>query len=72
MNKTNRTEYKRELTVKLEKEVIAFIHNDYTTEVPPKFELFDDRIEITSTGGLPNGLSQNEFLKGFPFQEIRS
>lgn len=36
----------------------AFVHNDYTTEVPPKFEFFDDRIEITSTGGLPNGLSQ--------------
>ena len=25
----------------------AIIHNDYTHEVPPKFELFDDRIEIT-------------------------
>ncbi len=43
----------------------AFVHNDYTTEVPPKFELFDDRIEITSTGGLPDGLSQDEFFKGF-------
>jgi len=43
----------------------AFVHNDYTTEVPPKFELFDDRIEITSTGGLPNGLSREEFFEGF-------
>ena len=43
----------------------AFIHNDYTTEVPPKFEIFDDRIEITSSGGLPNGLSQNEFFEGY-------
>ncbi|WP_316765871.1 RNA-binding domain-containing protein [Pedobacter frigiditerrae] len=43
----------------------AFVHNDYTTEVPPKFELFDDRIEITSTGGLPDGLSQGEFFEGF-------
>ena len=43
----------------------AFVHNDYTTEVPPKFELFDDRIEITSTGGLPDGLSQDEFFEGF-------
>ena len=43
----------------------AFVHNDYTTEVPPKFELFDDRIEITSTGGLPDGLSQEEFFEGF-------
>jgi len=37
----------------------AFVHNDYTNEVPPKFEIFNDRIEITSTGGLPNGLSQD-------------
>ena len=43
----------------------AFVHNDYTIEVPPKFELFDDRIEITSTGGLPDGLSQDEFFEGF-------
>ncbi|WP_443943445.1 ATP-binding protein [Pedobacter sp. AW1-32] len=43
----------------------AFVHNDYTTEVPPKFELFDDRIEITSTGSLPDGLSQEEFFEGF-------
>ncbi|PKR80718.1 transcriptional regulator [Brumimicrobium salinarum] len=43
----------------------AFVHNDYTTEVPPKFEIFDDRIEITSTGGLPNGLSKDEFFEGF-------
>lgn len=43
----------------------AFVHNDYTTEVPPKFELFDDRIEITSTGGLPDVLSQQEFFEGF-------
>lgn len=43
----------------------AFVHNDYTTEVPPKFEIFDDRIEISSTGGLPDGLSQDEFFEGF-------
>ena len=43
----------------------AFVHNDYTNEVPPKFEIFDDRIEITSTGGLPDALSQDEFFEGF-------
>jgi ATP-dependent DNA helicase RecG len=43
----------------------AFVHNDYTNEVPPKFEIFDDRIEITSSGGLPNGLSRGEFFEGF-------
>ena len=43
----------------------AIVHNDYTKEVPPKFELFDDRIEITSAGGLPEGLSKDEFFEGF-------
>ena len=43
----------------------AFVHNDFTGEVPPKFELFPNRIEITSAGGLPEGLSQEEFFLGF-------
>jgi len=43
----------------------AFVHNDYTNEVPPKFELFSDRIEITSAGGVPEGLSQQEFFEGY-------
>jgi predicted HTH transcriptional regulator len=43
----------------------AFVHNDYATEVPPKFEFFEDRIEITSTGGLPLGLSEKEFFEGY-------
>jgi len=42
----------------------AIIHNDYTNEVPPKFEIFDDRLEITSAGGLPLGLSKEEFFSG--------
>lgn len=75
MTETNRIEYKQEITDKLdiEKDVIAlreavinaFVHNDFTGEVPPKFEIFSNRIEITSTGGLPNGLSQEEFFEGF-------
>ena len=43
----------------------AMVHNDYTNEVPPKFEIFDDRIEITSAGGLPEELSKEEFFQGF-------
>lgn len=43
----------------------AFVHNDYSKEVPPKFEVFADRIEITSAGGLPEGLSKAEFFEGF-------
>jgi len=43
----------------------AFVHNDYTREIPPKFEIFSDRIEITSAGSLPEGLSRDEFFEGF-------
>lgn len=43
----------------------AIVHNDYTREVPPKFEIFSDRIEITSAGTLPEGLTQAEFFEGY-------
>jgi ATP-dependent DNA helicase RecG len=43
----------------------AFVHNDYSKEVLPKFEIFEDRMEITSAGSLPEGLSQEEFFEGF-------
>jgi predicted HTH transcriptional regulator len=43
----------------------AMVHNDYTHEVPPKFELFSDRLEITSAGTLPQGFSREEFLSGY-------
>ena len=44
--------------------VNAIVHNDYTRETPPLFEIFSDRVVITSYGGLVNGLSQEEFFKG--------
>jgi predicted HTH transcriptional regulator len=34
-------------------------------EVPPKVEFFDDRIEITSFGGLPQGMTESEFFEGY-------
>lgn len=43
----------------------AIIHNDYSYEVPPKFELFADRLEITSAGSIPQALSQAEFFEGY-------
>lgn len=43
----------------------AFVHNDYTKEVAPKFEIFEDRLEITSFGSLPEGLSKDEFFEGY-------
>ena len=42
----------------------ATVHSDYTLTTTPIIELYSDRIEITSGGGLPQGLSQEEFLEG--------
>jgi predicted HTH transcriptional regulator len=43
----------------------AIVHNDYyTNEVPPKFEIFSDHIEITSAGRLPVGMTQEDFFGG--------
>ena len=42
----------------------AIVHNDYSFEVPPKFEIFPDRLEITSAGRLPESLSREEFFSG--------
>ncbi|MEG0919693.1 MAG: ATP-binding protein [Anaerovoracaceae bacterium] len=69
-NKTNakitskeRLERKLVDRVALREAVInAIVHNDYTYEVPPLFEIFSDRIVITSYGGLLNGLSEEDFF----------
>ena len=42
----------------------AIIHNDYINGAYPVFEIYDDRIEIVSSGGLPIGLSRKEFFAG--------
>ena len=42
----------------------AIVHNDYSFEVPPKFEIFPDRLEITSAGRLPESLTREEFFNG--------
>lgn len=39
-------------------------HN-YSNEIPPKFELFSDRLEITSAGGLPTAFTEEEFFMGY-------
>jgi len=36
----------------------------YLELVPPKCELFTDRLEITSAGVIPMGLSEEDFFKG--------
>lgn len=41
------------------------VHSDYTYENTPTFRIFDNRIEIISVGGLPEGLEKTEFLNGY-------
>ena len=42
----------------------ACLHNRWSRQTPPAVYLFDDRIEIISVGGLPDGLSLEEFYEG--------
>ena len=41
----------------------AIVHTDYSREVPPVVEIFSDRVTITSYGGLPQGLSRENFFR---------
>ncbi|MFR5985053.1 MAG: RNA-binding domain-containing protein [Bacilli bacterium] len=43
----------------------ALVHNDWTTEYPPKFELFSDRLEVSSFGGIQSEFIEDEFLEGY-------
>lgn len=43
----------------------AIIHNDWSNGYSPKFEIFDDRLVISSNGGIQEGVNQEEFLEGF-------
>ena len=43
----------------------AIVHNDYTTEIPPVFEIYSDRIEITSSGGLSTIKNRDDFFEGY-------
>lgn len=42
----------------------AIVHNDYSNEIPPKVEIFSDRVEITSAGRLPEGMDEEDFFGG--------
>ena len=42
----------------------ALVHNDYSNEIPPKVEIFSDRLEITSAGHLPEGMDEEDFFGG--------
>lgn len=45
--------------------VNAVVHNEYANGASPKFEFFSDRLEITSSGGLPYGVTREEFFGGY-------
>lgn len=42
----------------------ALVHRTWDVNAQIKISLFQDRIEIVSPGGLPEGLSKEEYLKG--------
>ena len=45
--------------------VNAIVHNDYSQGLVPKFEVFSDRIEITSAGTVHPGQEQTDFFAGY-------
>ncbi len=42
----------------------ACLHNRWSRQTPPAVYIFEDRIEIISVGGLPDGLTLEEFYSG--------
>ncbi|KRL62543.1 ATP-binding protein [Lactobacillus psittaci] len=42
----------------------ALVHRTWDVNAQIKVSMFDDRIEITSPGGLPEGISKQEYLAG--------
>ncbi len=44
--------------------VNAIIHRAWDVKACINVAMFEDRIEITSPGGLPQGLDESEYLKG--------
>lgn len=43
----------------------ALVHNDWANGYSPKFEIFDNKLVISSNGGIQEGVNQEEFLEGF-------
>ena len=63
---TSEKRYERKMVDELalkEAVINAIVHTDYSFEVPPVVELFSDRVTITSCGGLPKGLSYENFIR---------
>ena len=63
-----------EIPVKAIREIImnAVMHRSYWAEYSPVFiAVFDDRVEITSPGGLPNGQTYERMMDGFSLPRNR-
>ncbi len=66
INSEDRTEIKMFDSIAVKEAILnAFVHTLWEREYPPKFEIFSDRISISSTGGLPLNVSREDFLRGF-------
>lgn len=50
----------------------AIIHNDYSTELVPKFEVFANRMEITSAASVHPGQEQQDFFAGYSMPRNKS
>lgn len=50
----------------------ACLHNDWMDGTPPPIYIFDDYLEIISTGGLAGGLTKQDFFSGIsrPVNEV--
>ena len=50
----------------------ACLHNDWMDGTPPAIYIFDDYLEIISTGGLAEGLTKQDFFSGIsrPVNEV--
>lgn len=44
----------------------ALVHRCWDVKASTKVSLFSDRIEVTSPGGLPDGITEEEYLSGGP------
>jgi predicted HTH transcriptional regulator len=45
--------------------MFRIVHNDFARKVPPVFEIYSDKIVVTSAGGLPVEMTEEEFYQGF-------
>lgn len=45
--------------------VNAIVHNDWSNEYSPKFEMFSNKLVISSNGGIQDSITKEEFLEGY-------